>query len=871
MGTLRTGLVVCLVLSVFAIGGSGWAQTLPNADPPSTVTFMRDTFGVPYVDNADAAQASFALGYAAAQDRLWQMELVRRSAEGTLSEVLGPSDLEADEIARRDGYTPQELETMYEQLPASTQERLNAFIAGVNLYISQAAASPLTMLPVEFLGVGFFPSPWTSVDLAASVVLIIKNFGTSGGGEIDNAAFYLQLLSEYSQSKARGIFDDFFWISDPDTPTTIPAGSKRYPTPPTGKFSRYNSAQMAAITEWASQIEAADQTALQDSVAVSAVAARYGLPIGGKPHHSNAVAISGALSQTGAPLLLGGPQTGLSIPDFWWQTGVMTTGYNGAGTAPAFGPGFAVGRTQDGAYTITSGLSDVIDTYLDTYPPGNPGATFNCRTETYNVAGLSEPVTQQVCRTTHGPRHAQVQCPVFYRDDGAGVAFSRCLATWGLELSSGETIFNLGGTNSLRSFRRLLPGIAANFNLTYADRQGNIAYFHNGRFPIRPNGTDPRFPLIGGTQEWLGYLPQARKPFVVNPRQGWLTNWNNDPEKGWPAMEAREQWGIENRIQGFMDVIQRKLNAEGKLTLDDLNEINFEVAQKDVFASRSFPYLQAAVAEVPSTDPDFAALNQAVTLIGSWVGKQTEVTLFDVSSESPYQTTVGGSGNGAPLIFPEFTVPPVACPNLSCNYPDAGLALYELWREQLQHDLFDSILGARNRQIVYYQGPGDQENDHGSFETQDAVLMHLLQGPSSDVPPSCDYFNGCSAINNSTYNTDRDTFLVSTLREVIHGLPGTPDQATAPVQTEVFVTQGAIPNQTINWMNRGSFNMLAELSNPIQSFDVVPPGQSGLVTLGAGASPNVGDQLELYAEFIYKPLLVQAPSGSTPVTIPYTP
>jgi acyl-homoserine lactone acylase PvdQ len=873
MGNLRTGLVACFALSLVAVGGPAAAQTTGRADaPPSTVTFTRDTFGVPYVNNPNSSQASYALGYAAAQDRLWQMELVRREAEGTLSEVFGPSELETDEITRRDGYTQQELNKMFERLPLSTRKRLNGFIAGINYYISQAVQpqNRPTMLPAEFLVANFDPKPWTSADLTAAVVLIMKGFGTSGGDEIDNAAFYLQLRNEFSQSKARGIFDDFFWISDPDTPTTVPPASHSYSVPPTGKFSRYNAKQMAAVNQWATQIEAADATALQDTAALKAAAVRFGLPIG-TPHHSNAVAISGALSKSGVPLLLGGPQTGLSIPSFWWQTGVITSKYNGAGTAPPFGPGFAVGRTQDGAYTITSGLSDVIDTYIDTFKPGHPQAKLHCRTETYNVLGLSEPVKQQVCRTVHGPKGGTVQCPVFYLDKSAGVAFSRCFAIWKLEMGSGETIFNLGGTDSLRSFRRLLPNIAANFNLTYADRDGNIAYFHNGRFPIRPKGIDPRFPLIGGKQEWVGYLAQGRKPFVINPTQGWLTNWNNDPEKGWPAMEAREQWGVEQRIQGFMDVIKRKVDAEGKLTLNDLNEINFEVAQKDVFASRSVPYLQAAVAEVPSADPDYAALNQASTLIGDWVGKQTEVALYDVKSESPYQTTVGGSGNGAPLIFPEFTVPPVACPNLSCNYPDAGLALYEQWREQLQHDLFDTLLGARNREIVYQQGPGDQENDHGSFDTQDAVLMHLLQGPSSNVPPSCDYFNGCTTINKSTYNADRDAFLVNTLREVIHNLPGTPDQATVPVQTEVFVTQGAIPNQTINWMNRGSFNILAELANPIVSFDVVPPGQSGLVTVGGGASPNVADQLELYAGFAYKPLEVEAPSGSTPVTIPYVP
>jgi penicillin G amidase len=830
-----------------------------------TVTILRDSFGVPHVDDSPIRTA-YALGYATAEDRLWQLEVYRRVAEGRLAEVFGSVDLQIDEITRRDGYTDKELRAMYRATSRQNRQLANAFIAGINFYISQAKLDPAAKLPVEFTFYNFFPAPWNSADLTAAAVLLNRAFAV-GGNEVDNAAFYLQLVDAFGQSKGQGIFNDFFWITDPAAPTTIPFASGHYDAPPTGAVQRFNADQISAVTNYASQIEAADMTVLQDSAALLAAQRRHGLSLHQGPH-SNAIVISGALTQDGAPLLLGGPQNGLAVPNPWHEYGARTGGSAAAGLGAPVGT-VAVGRTQDAVYTLTAGLSDVIDTYIDTFDPAHPNKKLKCRTETFTVSGQSQPVTLKICRTVHGRGASKIECPVFYQDPAAGVAFSRCSAFWKSELKSGEAVGELANTNSLAEFEKVLPGIVLNHTFTYADREGNIAYFHEGRFPIRPANTDPRFPLLGGSEEWTGFVPESAKPRVLNPGQGWLANWNNDPESGWPALEQREEWGAEDRVQGIADIIQRKLSA-GKLTLNDLNEINFEVSQKDVFASRSVPYLENAIAGVPSADPDYAALNQAGTLIDQWLGKTSSVGLFDVATQNPYTGSVGGDGNGAPLIFPPLMSPPVSCANFSCNYPDAGLALYELWRQQLQHDLFDGILGARNRQIDYYHNVGDPQDAHGNFATQDAVLLHLLQGSSASVPPSCDYFNGCAPIDSSTYDANRDQFLVNSLREVIHGLQSqslTPADAAAAVQTETFVNSSAYPAQTINWMNRGTFNILAEAGSQIASFDVMPPGESALLT-AQGGPPNVFDQLGLYASFEYKPLTIDAPPGSAAETIP---
>jgi penicillin G amidase len=870
----------------------------------ATVTITRDTFGVPHVNDPNPVNASYAIGYAAAQDRLWQLELFRGAGEGRLSEFLGSQFLPMDEVTRRDGYSTTEIQAMYNALPAQLRQETDAFLAGINFYISQAVADPANKLPAEFAGLGIVPQPWQGSDLVAAGVLGIRTFGVGGGSEVDNADFYLQLIGQgLSASQAQGIVNDFFWMVDPAAPTTIPASSATFVFPPQGAVQRFNPTQMAAISRYASSINAADAVLVQETSLVSSLERQLGLPVAGSGH-SNAFAISGAFTASGAPLLLGGPQTGIPIPNFFWEIGISTTNYNGAGVTP-FGPGFVIGRTADAAYSITSGESDDIDTYIDFLNPANSNqyqsgtvggqpvySDMDCRTETYLVKSVNptsgatpEPpqlVTQQVCRTAHGPAGAQIKCPVMYLDSRAGVSFSRCFATWDQEFNSAVDLVQLGSAQNLAQVESMLAAIAANLNLTYADREGNIAFFHNGLFPIRPAGIDPRFPLLGGgAEEWTGFLPPSSNPLIVNPAQGWLANWNNSPAAGWSALEQREKWGVEDRVQGLDDIIERKISKGAKLTVDDLNQINFELAQKDVFASRSIPYLKAAVQTVPRSDPDYAALGEATTLIDQWLNHVTQARLFHVADQTPYLATVGASGNGLPLIYPPLTVGGAACPNFGCNYPDPGAQLYELWRVELQHDLFDALLGARNRQIGFDNVIGSEENDHANDLSKDAVLLHLLQGKSASLPPSCDYFNNCSPIDPTKYDAERDRFLVNTLREVVHALAAqglTPDQAVDPVQTETFASESAMSNLTINAMNRGAFNILASLEPAVVSFDVVPPGEAELINVQTAqqnlSDPSVTDplhitdQLQLYSSFKYKPLTIEAVGPAQIETVP---
>jgi acyl-homoserine lactone acylase PvdQ len=142
--------------------------------------------------------------------------------------------------------------------------------------------------------------------------------------------------------------------------------------------------------------------------------------------------------------------------------------------------------------------------------------------------------TERICRTVHGPVQAQSD----------GTAFSRRYATWDRELETIDGLTQLNDAQNVKQVNRAMLNVTWNENVIAADDQGNIGYWHPGLHPLRPRNFDERLPYPGtGEAEWRGFLPRTRDPHVINPRQGYLFNWNNMPSVGWTNgdSEARER------------------------------------------------------------------------------------------------------------------------------------------------------------------------------------------------------------------------------------------------------------------------------------------------------------------------------------------
>src|SRR5579871_240718 len=161
------GLWLCALLLLLVAGiGDLLLATLPAvggsvvlAGPAAPIEIARDGSGIVTIRAASEADAAFALGYAHAQDRLFQMDLMRRLGAGRLSEIIGPATLSSDRFMRHLGLE-RVARANYEHLPADIQRLFQAYAAGVNAYLARSD----TLLPPEFLALGYRPEPWQPTD-----------------------------------------------------------------------------------------------------------------------------------------------------------------------------------------------------------------------------------------------------------------------------------------------------------------------------------------------------------------------------------------------------------------------------------------------------------------------------------------------------------------------------------------------------------------------------------------------------------------------------------------------------------------------------------------------------------------------------------
>ena len=469
-------------------------------------TITRDGYGVPNVRAANDHDLWVGVGYAVAQDRLVQLELFRRATQGRLSEVLGESRLSDDIVARRDYYTLPELRGMLNRLPASLRARFDAYAEGVNLWLSKLQADP-SLRPNEFVLLGLTPAPWRAVDSASVGVQLARTIPSDDGRELEN----LKALRKLGAKR----FNRYLPLRTADQVATIPASEGRFPSNP----GRTRKDEKAGFKR--------SQHFLKGLRAPKATAGSAALIRGG----SNAWAVRGPGNHA---YLFHGPQLGFQIPEQLAELEVHRPGLDARGVTPPGLPLVGIGRNDHIAWGLTSGLTDDDDLYAERlagkerYRFKGKTRRMKCRTETFRVANESS-VKRRICRTVHGPVQATSR----------GTAWARRYATWRHEMDTLVGLAELNEADTVQQAGRALNKVSWNENTMLADDQGNIAWYHPGRLPIRPKRWDERLPYPGtGTAEWRGFLKPSQRPHVINPDQGWLANWNNMPSKGWTVGDA---------------------------------------------------------------------------------------------------------------------------------------------------------------------------------------------------------------------------------------------------------------------------------------------------------------------------------------------
>ena len=566
----------------FELKQATFRQAGRAASPRRGVTIVRDSYGVPAITGASEHDAWWGAGWAAAEDRLFQLDLFRRSVSGRLAELQGDEYLDEDVVARRDFYTDAEVDAMVARLPARFVRRAEAIRDGINAYTRRARLNP-GMLPGEFVGTATLPRDWTVRDTARLGIYLARTVPSSDGAELRN----LRALKAIGPSA----FARLLPLRTPGAVASVPRSAGVFPSQP-GRTRRDERRAFRRSVAFA--------RGLQLPSGAAAAARSRAIGPGGSYMWAITRARRPGRSRPTEAYLFNGPQLGFTLPEVFMELELHWPGHDLRGaTAPGV-PVIATGTNGRVAWGVTSGLTDVNDLYAErltgaeTYLHKGENRRMECRNERfrYRASPLDVPDllrtpariagsrTERICRTVHGPVQARA----------GGVAYARRYTLWGREL---ETTIGLGRLNEARSVRevdRALRDITWSENIVAADDRGHIGYWHPGLHPLRPRGWDERLPYPGtGEAEWRGLLPRRRTPRVIDPPRGWVMSWNNPPSVGWTNgdSEARERLAGPFHRAAFLErlvaAVRRRPSYEASRRID---RTSGAVAQQRPLAGR---------------------------------------------------------------------------------------------------------------------------------------------------------------------------------------------------------------------------------------------------------------------------------------------
>ncbi|HEX7955834.1 MAG TPA: penicillin acylase family protein, partial [Pyrinomonadaceae bacterium] len=528
-----------------------------------------------------------------ASDRLWQMDLLRRTARGELAEIFGKAALEEDKRHRAYGFA-QVSEAAAAQADPRSRAVLEAYARGVNAYIESLDAQSL---PVEFQMLGYRPRPWTPADSAA----VGKNFAEA-------------LSSTWQLDVARAVFQDlpadklealFPEVSPIDLPVAGTDGAPKK-TP----------ARSALPARGVSGEVLAELAEIQETLARSR--RRIGLDVEERAASNNWV-VSGKHTASGKPLLANDPHLPASAPSIWYMVHLSAPGFRVAGVTAPGGPGVIIGHNERLAWGMTNLGPDVQDVYREKFdqddlrrymtPAGWRDAEVRreeIKVRKSAVGTETEVVPFDVTVTRHGP--------VVLRKGGD--AYALRWSALSPAASEFAAFYLLNRARNWKEFQAALSeyrGPTQNF--VYADVEGHIGYYGAGEIPVRQSG-DGSVPYDGTKDEgeWKGFIPFAELPHVFDPPSGVIVTANNRVVGTSYKHFLTRHWAAPTRARRIQDL----LTAKPKLTAED-----FRAVQGDAYtiSGATFARETAKVAREAGLDAKDEKWKETVRLFESWDGQ----------------------------------------------------------------------------------------------------------------------------------------------------------------------------------------------------------------------------------------------------------
>ena len=495
------------------------------------VEILRDRWGIPHIFADADDDLFFGYGFAMGQDRLWQLDYLRRKAVGRLSEILGPSALDLDIVARTVGIN-RVASAEVKRLPAETLRRLEAFSRGINAAMSESR----DRLPIEFDLLGYSPEEWSPVDSVA----IWAEFRWYLTGRLP-----VIVLPELARrTLGDGPLYQAFLTGEAEDESILPEGS--YPS------------RRAGVQRVGDVVSDPDE----------------GLG-------SNNWVIGGRRSTTGLPMVASDPHIAFGSVSCWYEVHLSGAGFNVVGTGYAGVPGVLFGRNERVAWGLTNNICAQRDLYQEREDPRHPGSFFYDGEwepareieERIKVKG-SSPVTRTVRFSRNGPIVDEILPPPA-RDTGPV-----SLRWMGHEPCDEITsMLAMNRAASASEYREALrTWVVPTWSFGFADVDGHIGYQAAGHIPIKENWGRGYRPGWDPDHQWNGAIPFDAMPALVDPPQGWVRSANNRTAPDDFPYPLSGVWSSGYRARRIRQMIEEK---------DKLSRSDIARMQQDVLSLRA--------------------------------------------------------------------------------------------------------------------------------------------------------------------------------------------------------------------------------------------------------------------------------------------
>jgi penicillin amidase len=759
------------------------------------VTIRRDGWGVPRIVGTTDEGAQFGVGYAMAQDRLFQADIFRHVARGEMAQFLGGQEwYDYDRAWRQEFYTDDELLAMMNRsYDEREQQLLQAYLDGINAYIDEATTDP-EKLPAEYVALQIVPEKWELRHSLAIFVLQARDSVEGFGQELFNATFLADLKKRLGATAGERAFGDIRFYRDPGAYTTAPPEEGRFPYPGGGFEGLHAPGVVLPDID-----QATAELAARDRVVLSALE-QVGLA---RRQASNAITVTPAKSADGRPLQLGGPQLAYLAPGIFWEFEIHSPSQDARGIGFAGTAGVVlIGKSPTHAWSITYGYTDQIDTFLVPLDPAQPEthylrdgqskpletytSTVQCRTYAVGLTGDAPatatcdglPVASTDVEVQRIPEYGPVTGVV--NVGGQPHAVVKVRGHWMREVANGKPFLAFNRASTLEEFRAAQQDFTISLNVNYVDDRGNAGFWHVARPPIRATGTDVRLPTIGnGRYDWQGVIPLEQIPHSINPKQGFTANWNNQIAEGWHNGD-QNYWGDLQRVE----MLSRRMEAlaeRGRITTDDLWRVNREAAFEDGRWHDFVPLLEQAHATSDGARPAVGSPEAiALSLVAQWDGQRTATQEEDGT----------------------------------WRYDDAATTIFDAWIQQLQRTVLADDLGAEHYDGASRLGPTFAPAHYHLYST---VLLKILLGQAAPLDARYDWLNGTSA---ST--VVRESFAAA-VAELDEQYDDAPETWRGPAVLTTYQSLGLLGVEAHPFMNRGTYNQL--LAMDVVGRAPVPPAR----------------------------------------------